>query len=42
MYQVDPFPHEDIVWGTLRAKLASLFFLEAESAIPFSDLNKVC
>ena len=26
LYQVDPFPHEDIVWGTSRAKPPSLFF----------------
>ena len=37
LYQVDPFPHEDIVWGTLRAKACGSLFSspEAESAIPF-------
>jgi hypothetical protein len=34
---VDPFPHEDTVWGTLRAGLASLFFFPD---IPFSDFSE--
>ena len=35
LYQVDPFPHEDIVWGTLRAKLAGLSFLLPRLNPPF-------